>query len=388
MDQYSTTWSSTPSSSQAASSSLSSIPPFQHQSHITEEVYDGVGNYLNNDSDPDRQAARKRIEEEDRTSSPEWCQLYLSVPLGSLPSVEDCNNLAPPLLKILAIIPIREVLHNPEPNTPVSRAKKSKKPAPAKAPTLRPNSATLFCYRKVNDKFYCQLPRIAHGVEMACDHTAGVSHGTGVRSNHIISQHPGILDAINYFQNQQKIAIETRQQSNPQSSKRSKKSSTMADGTVPLWDEIRQDAAINHLMRLVAVEGVSFSVATSKSLKALCNLLNPSFQFPCTATLKDRLRKTVESRKRQTVNYIHANVVRGALTADAWTSGHNKRKYLGITFHYMTREYRLSTVVIGMERLLAVKVTAEILESAINKFAIFNSPVSIIFCFFLKEFSF
>ncbi|KAG0292296.1 hypothetical protein BGZ97_005633, partial [Linnemannia gamsii] len=53
--------------------------------------------------------------------------------------------------------------------------------------------------------------------------------------------------------------------------------------------------------------------------------------------------------------------------SNAWTSGHNKRKYLGITFHYVIREYRLSTVVIGMERMLAVKVTAENLESAIKK---------------------
>lgn len=110
IDQKSTAWSSTPSSSQVTSSSLSSVP-YQFESEMTEEVYDIVGNYLGNDSDPMRLKARKLIEEEDRTSCPEWRQLNLSVPFGSLPSVEDCNNLAPPLLKILAIVPIREVLH-------------------------------------------------------------------------------------------------------------------------------------------------------------------------------------------------------------------------------------------------------------------------------------
>ncbi|KAG0261282.1 hypothetical protein BGZ95_004258, partial [Linnemannia exigua] len=117
------------------------------------------------DSDPTRPAPSKLIEE-DRTSCPEWRQLYLSVPLGSLPSVEDCNNLAPPQLKILAIVPIREVLHTRESNTPtvqsISKSQKSKKLAPVKAPTLRPNSATLFCYKKVDDKYYCQLPRIVN----------------------------------------------------------------------------------------------------------------------------------------------------------------------------------------------------------------------------------
>ena len=37
-------------------------------------------------------------------------------------------------------------------------------------------------------------------------------------------------------------------------------------------------------------------------------------------------------------------------------------------FYYMTRDFRLSSVVIGMERLLAVKFSAEILEAAISKF--------------------
>ena len=205
---------------------------------------------------------------------------------------------------------------------------------------------------------------------MACEHSPGVTHGTGIRCNHLLSQHPGVLDAINYFQSQQRTAITLRELSNQPSNtpKRSKKSNAATESTTPLWDEFQQDAALHHLMRLVAVEGVSFSNATSKTLKALCHQLNPRFQSPCTNTLKDKLRKTVERRKRQTVNYIHANVASGAITADAWTSSHNKRKYLGITFHYMTLDYRLSSVVIGMERLLAVKVSAEILEAAISKF--------------------
>ncbi|KAG0048129.1 hypothetical protein BGZ89_004688 [Linnemannia elongata] len=120
-------------------------------------------------------------------------------------------------------------------------------------------------------------------------------------------------------------------------------------------------------MRLVAVEGVPFSAATSKTLMALCQLLNPRFEFPSTVTLKSKLRQAVQRRQRQTVNYIYANVGRGAITADAWTSSHNKIKYLGITFYYMTRDCRLSFVVIGMERIAAAKVAAEILAAAIRK---------------------
>ncbi|KAG0272955.1 hypothetical protein BGZ96_005087, partial [Linnemannia gamsii] len=77
----------------------------------------------------------------DKICCPEWRQLYSSIPLGQLLSVKDRNNLAPLKLKVLALIPIRELLHKPESNTPTAQASpkpigKSKKPAPSKPPTL------------------------------------------------------------------------------------------------------------------------------------------------------------------------------------------------------------------------------------------------------------
>ncbi|KAK5809303.1 hypothetical protein F5H01DRAFT_369179 [Linnemannia elongata] len=255
---------------------------------MTQEVYDAVSSI----------AAKKLLQEEDKTCCPEWRQLYSSIPLGKLPSVEDCNNLAPPKLKVLALVPIRELLHRPESDTPTMQPSpkptgKSKKPAPPKPPTLRANSSTLFCYRKIDEEFHCLLPRIVNGVEMACGHHPQASHGTTIRRNHLISQHPGIIDAIEHFQAQQKIAISLRQLSNPETpntSKRSKKSINTTDSAVPLWNDSQQDAAVNQLMRLVAVEGVPFSAATSKTLKTLCQMLIPRFRFPCTTTLKSRLR--------------------------------------------------------------------------------------------------
>ena len=130
--------------------------------------------------------------------------------------------------------------------------------------------------------------------------------------------------------------------------------------------------AVNHLLRLVAVEGVPFSAATSRTLKTLCQMPNLRFEFPDTATLKSKLHQAVKRRQRQTVNYIHTNVGRAALTADMDFQP-NKRKYLGVTFHYMTRDCCLSSVVIGMERIAAAKVTAEILAAAISKALIFSS---------------
>ncbi|KAG0080136.1 hypothetical protein BGZ90_000490 [Linnemannia elongata] len=397
-DQYSSTWSSTSATSHVASSNIS-VTPAHVKSHMVEEVYNVVEDYLKADMDPNRMKAKRLIEEEDLQSSPEWRRLYLTLPLGQLPSVEDCENLAPPRLKILAIVPYRKVLHTStsdtsvepatapttEQLTPMSKGKatsnsrgksNSKRAASNKAQTLRANSTTLFCYKKVGEQFHCQLPRIVNNVQMKCTHHPEATYGNNIRKLHLISQHPGVLDAIEYFQTQQKIAQARQQLSDPptpHTSKRSKTSTANINSFTSLWDENQQDVAVHHLMRLVAVEGVPFSAATSKTLKALCQLLNPRFEFPSTATLKSKLRQAVKRRQGQTVNYIHANVGRGAITADAWTSSHNKRKYLGITFPYMTRDCRLSSVVIGMERIAVAKVTAEILAAAISKVLMFLS---------------
>ncbi|KAG0067196.1 hypothetical protein BGZ89_006372, partial [Linnemannia elongata] len=159
----------------SASSSTTSASSFEVESNMTQEVYDAVGRYLEKDSDPKRIAAKKLLQDEDKTCCPEWRQLYSSIPMGKLPSVEDCNNLAPPKLKVLALVPIRELLHKPESDTPTMQPSpkptgKSKKPAPPKLPTLRATSSTLFCYRKIDEEFHCLLPRIVNGVEMACGH--------------------------------------------------------------------------------------------------------------------------------------------------------------------------------------------------------------------------
>ncbi|KAG0048514.1 hypothetical protein BGZ90_007603 [Linnemannia elongata] len=126
---------------------------------MTQEVYDAVGRYLEKDSDPKRIASKKLLQEEDKTCCPEWRRLYSSIPLGKLPSVEDCNNLAPPKLKVLTLVPIRELLHRSESDTPTMQPSpkstgKSKKSAPPKPPTLRANSSTLFCYRKIDEEFH------------------------------------------------------------------------------------------------------------------------------------------------------------------------------------------------------------------------------------------
>ncbi|KAF9909576.1 hypothetical protein EC991_008401 [Linnemannia zychae] len=280
--------------SQVASSRPPSIP-------LNHDKY-----YPIKDSNPKLLKMMKLIEQEDRRSSPEWHQLYRSIPLGSLPSVDECKSLAPPLLKVLAVIPNREVLHRPDSSTSnvqtVLTTKESKDHAPVKAPTLRPNSSTLFCYKKVGGNFHCQIPRIVNGVQKDCDHHPGASHGSNVRRSHILAQHPGVLEAIIYFQTQQRTAIGLTEMSNPQSSNilmRSKKLNAMTESPVPLWNETNQKVALDNLLEVIALKGMTHSAATSQTLKDLCYLLNPNFQFPPKSVLEDAFRKAAEEREKK-----------------------------------------------------------------------------------------
>lgn len=105
----------------------------------------------------------------------------------------------------------------------------------------------------------------------------------------------------------------------------------------------------------------------SANLKEFCKILNPQFQLPSHDTLQNHLHVKVLEKKRQTVNYLLANIDGGSITTDAWTCSANKKKYLGVTFHYITREYRISSVVIGMEHLKESRISALVVTSVINR---------------------
>ncbi|KAF9113026.1 hypothetical protein BGW39_003884, partial [Mortierella sp. 14UC] len=154
-------------------------------------------------------------------------------------------------------------------------------------------------------------------------------------------KHLNLLDVNGYFQNQQRIIFDMKLKIEPQTphgSKRSKTSKFLKIGITAAWSGIQQDKAENLLMRLVAVDGPSFNTAVS-ILVDHCKLLN------------SQLRKRVAAKKQEAMNYIHANIDHGAITTDTWTCKHNKRKCLGVAFHYIIRN-------IGMEIIPVVKALA------------------------------
>jgi len=329
-------------------------------------------------------------------ASKEFRRLYITTPLGRLPSAAVCKRLAPPALQALQLVPIRKILFGPSGSNdgdteriPTDADIECTDPDPLGAEdtepidnvaekTLRSNSSALFCFEKGPDKYYCKILKEVDGVTTVCNNPQGTASG---RRKHLMRKHPAILADIEYFQERQRRAsliLENLKQDalppTPSKSKRSKTAHILNTntGTAFAWSETQQQSAEHQLMRLIAMDGLPYHIATSANLKEFCRILNPKFQLPSHDTLQNHLRVKVLEKKRQTVNYLLANIDGGSITTDAWTCSTNKKKYLGVTFHYITREYRMSSVVIGMEHLKESRISALVVTNVISKYSLYS----------------
>ncbi|KAG9066856.1 hypothetical protein KI688_012768 [Linnemannia hyalina] len=291
-NHYTTMSASTVSSmNQSSSASISSFQnthtSFDDDASTVEDIFVRVQSYQKDTNDRRRLDARARHEREDVTSSPQWRGLYLSIPLGELPSPETCKSLAPPRLKILATVPFTRILYKRSnttadptqsngaflpPSALLPSFENSSRSYARKPPTLRSNSSSLFCFEKV--------PLVVNGVEGVCNAKRATGQGGSGRRSHLLSKHSGVIDAIEYFQRQQRLAQgmdPDPASSTPHRSKKAKTTDTANNGpAAAAWNHHHQLDVENLLMRLVAVEGLSFSTVTSNTLKKICHLLNPA----------------------------------------------------------------------------------------------------------------
>ncbi|KAF9146760.1 hypothetical protein BGX30_009542 [Mortierella sp. GBA39] len=231
-------------------------------------------------------------------------RLYVTTPLGRLPSAAVCKSLAPTALQALTLVPIRKILFGPSGSTdrdtlltdieriPTNADIECTDPDPLNAEdtepidndagkTLRSNSSALFCFEKGPDKYYCKILKEVDGATTVCNNGQRTASG---RRKHLMRKHPAILADIEYFQERQRRAsliLETLKQDalppTPSKSKRSKTAHILNTNTRTAfaWSEAQQQSAEHQLMRLIAVDGLPFHVATSATLKEIFRILNP-----------------------------------------------------------------------------------------------------------------
>lgn len=339
--------------------------------------------------------------EEESLASPEWRRLYAETPLGHLPSRQQCEKWAPASLLVLAKAPFRIALRNTSNQRQVnkrrtdptnSQSNSDNQPNSENEPNLSngkepgssngneinatkksviTNSIQLFCIENVGGRYFCRVPIVdVDGKEHACTGVFGDS--SSGRKNHLTSHHNDLYEAIKRFMEYQQVAHAEEAISQPQAPRNTRLSKF---NTKVLNQHFQARTQLNDqdqltaetlLMRLVAVEGLSFKTVVSKTVRDLCKTLRPEFIFPCEKTLKERLRQRVNDLKGHAREYFHNHIDRGSITTDTWTSL-NGRHYLGTSFHFMTPAFQLSSVIIGLERIHSPTQSAVVLHGLVSK---------------------
>jgi len=116
---------------------------------------------------------------------------------------------------------------------------------------------------------------------------------------------------------------------------------------------------------IINTAGSNFNMIESQEFKDICSILNPFYKVPSRDVLQRMLDERVMEQKRKLKEYLLNNVNHGAITADGWMSK-DGRKYLGVTYHFVTPDFEPMSVVIGMERASGAQ-TGEVILHALSK---------------------
>ncbi|KAG0353546.1 hypothetical protein BGX24_007242, partial [Mortierella sp. AD032] len=190
-----------------------------------------------------------------------------------------------------------------------------------------------------------------------CNHRLKYNGGPRARMSHIEEHHQEIYQALKQFRRIQEVV-----QARNLATQLQEQSTIATPTTKGGYDGVRDDVLKimqqatpeeqatfeNYLLLLVARLNISFYAIDSDLFQAMFKHVNPSFKIPRTATLQGRLSQRVMDWKCDMIGKLPSLMYRGSITMDSWTDGTGDRKFLGITFHFMDKEYKMRTFVIGM----------------------------------------
>ena len=130
------------------------------------------------------------------------------------------------------------------------------------------------------------------------------------------------------------------------------------------------------------------NIIQHKPFKKVINSANSSLRVQDRDTFWQLLeRKTVDTKGRL-VEELHRHWPNGSLTADSWTSD-DGRELQAVTYHYLTPEFEMDKVLVGMDEIKEPQQTAEVLLQCLSKYNILCVMIICSFvhnCWFLKTF--
>ncbi|KAK3812207.1 MAG: LOW QUALITY PROTEIN: hypothetical protein J3Q66DRAFT_349704, partial [Benniella sp.] len=173
----------------------------------------------------------------------------------------------------------------------------------------------------------------------------GQSGGGTTRDTHIRNYHAAQHDAIIEFRRYQGIS-----QKISTTFKETREEIIRKNIIEPLPQEIAEFHA--RLVDLIAIRGASFG----DEFKDMCHTLNPRVGLP---TGDKKMSSLVSDMQARLKKWISRFVRYGAITLDS----RDQRKFLGVTFHFLSPNFTAVSVVIGMERIEGPQTSLKITET-------------------------
>lgn len=245
----------------------------------------------------------------------EDCASFYRLEKGTLPSIDDCNR-AGGTWKDLTGIPIRSI--------PAKRAMSTHFYSDAK---------------NIEDKLmiYC---RVLSPNNELCTEKYSKTTSTSVLLRHIMKSHKPLHDALQQFRQRQDTyrSDKLRQPS-------WKEACRLATSNPP--SDANQKSFRMHITRMIATSLLPMSTVENPDFRGMIHFLNPKYQAPSRATIRNDLGVWRASLANQIEDLLQ-HCTTGSFTADTWTSNGN-HKFLGVTFYWITPNFKPMEIIIGME---------------------------------------
>ncbi|KAH7056149.1 hypothetical protein BKA57DRAFT_197640 [Linnemannia elongata] len=107
-----------------------------------------------------------------------------------------------------------------------------------------------------------------------------------------------------------------------------------------------------------------------KAFEKLISYANSNLTVQNSDTLWRLLEKKTVDTRAKLVEELHRHCPNGSLTADSWTSD-DGRKFQAVTYHYVSPEFEMGKVLVGMDEIQEPQQKAEVLLASLGKSGVF-----------------
>ncbi|KAF8982591.1 hypothetical protein BGZ46_000995 [Entomortierella lignicola] len=287
---------------------------------------------------------------------PRSIQEYYDMPLGYLPPHHVCIAAGK---KCLARVPIT-IAANVETLTAVHRHFFSKANVDDHRKVEQPPAAKRF---EPSDFWFCRV--------INCSHRESKTGSTRQRLQHVKLGHSDILMEVIEFRQCQnephQAAIEFWAKDSKQQTAKEKR--------LKPFSKKEEETISKIIAKGLAIEGHPFLILNF--VKGIVSFFNPMASMPSIAAIEISLDEEYYSWLLKARRIIQKNVTFGSFTAATWTTKGGSRRFLGLTFHYLTANFTPHSAVIGF-RPVEDQQTEEALKTAIgewNALMYINAPL-------------